>query len=166
MTSKTSCPTPRLPKRRPSSATCESLTQRSSCAPYQGNAIAAGIEEAQAHIIDLKTGKPLKKPFIVFREKPDLPWPVRYHAPPYYVLCQSRGERCRWREREIIASLPLRLLRPRTFSRTGATLPPPRQPVGDSLLASLTRKPHRMKGTSQNAGPRTNNLLDRAHSRI
>ena len=62
-----------------------------SCAPYQGNAIASGIEEAQAHIIDLKTGKPLKKPFVVFREKPDLPWPVRYH-PPYYVYVNPEGK--------------------------------------------------------------------------
>ena len=62
-----------------------------SCAPYQGNAIAAGIEEAQAHIIDLKTGKPLKKPFIMFREKPDLPWPVHYHAP-YYVYVNPDGK--------------------------------------------------------------------------
>jgi hypothetical protein len=63
-----------------------------SCAPYQGNAIASGIEEAQAHIIDLKTGKPPKKPFIVFREKPDLPWPVRYHAPYYvYVNPEDKG---------------------------------------------------------------------------
>jgi hypothetical protein len=54
-----------------------------SVAPYQGNAIKAGIEAAQAQIVDLKTGKPLKKPFIVFREKNDLPWPVHYHAPYY-----------------------------------------------------------------------------------
>jgi hypothetical protein len=62
-----------------------------SCAPYQGNAIAAGIDEAQAHIVDLKTGRPLKKPFIVFKEKPDLPWPVRYHAP-YYVYVNPEAK--------------------------------------------------------------------------
>lgn len=62
-----------------------------SVAPYQGDAIKAGIEAAQATIIDLKTGKPLKKPFIAFRDKPDLPWPVRYHAP-YYVYVNPEGK--------------------------------------------------------------------------
>ena len=62
-----------------------------SVVPYQGDAIKAGIEAAQAAIIDLKTGKPVKKPFIVFRDKPDLPWPARYHAP-YYVYVNPEGK--------------------------------------------------------------------------
>ena len=62
-----------------------------SVAPYQGDAIKAGIEAAQAAIIDLKTGKPLKKPFIVFRDKPDLPWPMQYRAP-YYVYVNPEGK--------------------------------------------------------------------------
>ncbi len=62
-----------------------------SCAPYQGEAIKGGIYAAQARIIDLKTGKRLEKPWIVFSEKQDLPWPVRYHAP-YYVYVNPEGK--------------------------------------------------------------------------
>jgi hypothetical protein len=41
--------------------------------------------------VDLKIGKPLKKPFIVFREETDLPWPAHYHAP-YYVYVNPEGK--------------------------------------------------------------------------
>jgi hypothetical protein len=62
-----------------------------SVVPYQGNAIRAGIEAAQAQVIDRKTGRPLKTPFIVFKEKPDLPWPMHFHAP-YYVYVNPEGK--------------------------------------------------------------------------
>jgi hypothetical protein len=62
-----------------------------SVAPYQGDAIKAGIEAAQEAIIDLNTGKPATKPFIVFRNRPDLPWPAHYHAP-YYVYVNPEGK--------------------------------------------------------------------------
>lgn len=64
-----------------------------SVAPYQGDAIKAGIEEVQATIIDLRTGKPLKEPLIIFRQKNDLPWPVRHYHPPYYVYVNPSAVR-------------------------------------------------------------------------
>jgi hypothetical protein len=64
-----------------------------SVVPYQSDAIKAGIEEVQATIIDLKTGKPLKEPLIVFRQKNDLPWPVRRYHPPYYVYVNPNAAR-------------------------------------------------------------------------
>lgn len=64
-----------------------------SVVPYQGDAIKAGIEEVQATIIELKTGKPLKEPLIVFRQKKDLPWPVRQYHPPYYVYVNPGAAR-------------------------------------------------------------------------
>jgi hypothetical protein len=63
-----------------------------SVAPYQGNAIKAGIEAAQIQIVDKRTGRQIRTPFIVFELKPDLPWPLHYHAP-YYVYVNPEGKR-------------------------------------------------------------------------
>ena len=62
-----------------------------SVAPYQGNDIKAGIEAAQVQIIDKRTGRQIRAPFVVFEQKPDLPWPVHYHAP-YYVYVNPEGK--------------------------------------------------------------------------
>jgi hypothetical protein len=64
-----------------------------SVAPYQGEAIKAGIEGVQATLIDLKTGKPVKRPLIVFRQERDLPWPLRRYHPPYYVYLNPNAAR-------------------------------------------------------------------------
>jgi hypothetical protein len=59
-----------------------------SAAPYQGEAIRAGMEAAQTTVVDLQTGKPPKRPLVAFREKQDLPLPAR--AATQYELTLNR----------------------------------------------------------------------------